>query len=124
MNDSGLQKAQHRIQQAHQKGATSLDLSRIPLDDEQLAALMPEIAQLTNLTTLYLTGIVLRTPLLTMEQSAPDWTAHHRLPRILVGELLTRVAHHRDCGNSPNVSMSHPARRPSPTTTSRTSIEP
>ncbi len=28
--------------------------------------------------------------LLTMEQSAPDWTAHHRLPRMLVGELLTR----------------------------------
>jgi hypothetical protein len=25
-----------------------------------------------------------------MEQSAPDWTAHHRLPRMLVGELLTR----------------------------------
>ncbi|MGH3998474.1 MAG: hypothetical protein ACRDTJ_13535 [Pseudonocardiaceae bacterium] len=28
--------------------------------------------------------------MLTMEQSAPDWTAHHRLPRMLVGELLTR----------------------------------
>lgn len=27
--------------------------------------------------------------LLTMERGAPDWTAHHRLPRILVGELLT-----------------------------------
>jgi transcriptional regulator with XRE-family HTH domain len=28
--------------------------------------------------------------LLTMEQSAPEWTAHHQLPRMLVGELLTR----------------------------------
>ncbi|MGH3904301.1 MAG: helix-turn-helix domain-containing protein [Pseudonocardiaceae bacterium] len=28
--------------------------------------------------------------LLTMEQAAPDWTAHHQLPRMLVGELLTR----------------------------------
>lgn len=28
--------------------------------------------------------------LLTMEQAAPDWTAHHRLPRMLIGELLTR----------------------------------
>lgn len=28
--------------------------------------------------------------LLTMEQAAPDWTAYHRLPRILIGELLTR----------------------------------
>lgn len=28
--------------------------------------------------------------LLTMEQAAPDWTAHHRLPRILLGELLTK----------------------------------
>ncbi|MGH3934126.1 MAG: helix-turn-helix domain-containing protein [Pseudonocardiaceae bacterium] len=28
--------------------------------------------------------------LLTMERSAPEWTAHHRLPRLLVGELLTR----------------------------------
>jgi transcriptional regulator with XRE-family HTH domain len=28
--------------------------------------------------------------LLTMEQSAPDWTAHHQLPRMLLGELLTR----------------------------------
>ena len=28
--------------------------------------------------------------LLSMEQAAPDWTAHHRLPRMLVGELLTR----------------------------------
>ncbi len=27
--------------------------------------------------------------LLTMEQSAPEWTAYQRLPRILVGELLT-----------------------------------
>lgn len=28
--------------------------------------------------------------LLTLERRAPDWTAHHRLPRMLVGELLTR----------------------------------
>ncbi|MGH3870321.1 MAG: helix-turn-helix domain-containing protein [Pseudonocardiaceae bacterium] len=28
--------------------------------------------------------------LLTMEQAAPEWTAHHRLPRVLVDELLTR----------------------------------
>lgn len=28
--------------------------------------------------------------LLTMERAAPEWTAHHRLPRLLVGELLTR----------------------------------
>ncbi|MGH3973971.1 MAG: hypothetical protein ACRDS9_11720 [Pseudonocardiaceae bacterium] len=28
--------------------------------------------------------------LLTMERSAPEWTAHHRLPWLLVGELLTR----------------------------------
>lgn len=28
--------------------------------------------------------------LLTMERAAPDWTAHHRLPRLLVGELMTR----------------------------------
>ncbi len=28
--------------------------------------------------------------LLTMEQGAPDWSAHHRLPRMLVGELLSR----------------------------------
>ncbi len=27
--------------------------------------------------------------LLTMEQGARDWTAHHRLPRMLIGELLT-----------------------------------
>jgi len=27
--------------------------------------------------------------LLTMERTAPEWTAHHRLPRLLVGELLT-----------------------------------
>ncbi|MGH3941051.1 MAG: helix-turn-helix domain-containing protein [Pseudonocardiaceae bacterium] len=28
--------------------------------------------------------------LLMMERAAPEWTAHHRLPRILIGELLTR----------------------------------
>jgi hypothetical protein len=28
--------------------------------------------------------------LLTMEQAAPEWTAHHQLPRLLVGELMTR----------------------------------
>ncbi len=28
--------------------------------------------------------------LLTMEQAAPEWTAHQRLPRVLVGELMTR----------------------------------
>lgn len=28
--------------------------------------------------------------LLTMERAAPEWTAHHRLPRVLVGELMTR----------------------------------
>ncbi|MGH3790086.1 MAG: helix-turn-helix domain-containing protein [Pseudonocardiaceae bacterium] len=28
--------------------------------------------------------------LLTMERAAPEWTAHHRLPRLLVGELMTR----------------------------------
>ncbi|MGH3692557.1 MAG: helix-turn-helix domain-containing protein [Pseudonocardiaceae bacterium] len=27
--------------------------------------------------------------LLTLERTAPDWTAHHRLPRLLVDELLT-----------------------------------
>jgi transcriptional regulator with XRE-family HTH domain len=27
--------------------------------------------------------------LLTMERAAPEWTTHHRLPRVLVGELLT-----------------------------------
>ncbi|MGH3825100.1 MAG: helix-turn-helix domain-containing protein [Pseudonocardiaceae bacterium] len=27
--------------------------------------------------------------LLTMERAAPDWAVHHRLPRMLVGELLT-----------------------------------
>ncbi|MGH3980900.1 MAG: hypothetical protein ACRDRZ_18190 [Pseudonocardiaceae bacterium] len=30
------------------------------------------------------------TALLTLERGAPEWTAHHRLPRMLVGELLTR----------------------------------
>lgn len=28
--------------------------------------------------------------LLTMERAAPEWTSHQRLPRVLVGELLTR----------------------------------
>ncbi|MGH3868283.1 MAG: hypothetical protein ACRDQ4_19620 [Pseudonocardiaceae bacterium] len=28
--------------------------------------------------------------LLMMEQAAPEWTAHQQLPRVLVGELLTR----------------------------------
>ena len=28
--------------------------------------------------------------LLSLERGAPDWTVHHRLPRMLVGELLTR----------------------------------
>jgi hypothetical protein len=28
--------------------------------------------------------------LLTMEQAAPEWTTHQQLPRVLVGELLTR----------------------------------
>ena len=28
--------------------------------------------------------------LLAMEQAAPEWTAHQRLPRLLVGELMTR----------------------------------
>jgi transcriptional regulator with XRE-family HTH domain len=28
--------------------------------------------------------------LLTMEQAAPEWTARHRLPRMLAGELITR----------------------------------
>jgi hypothetical protein len=28
--------------------------------------------------------------LLTMEWAAPEWVAHHRLPRLLVGELMTR----------------------------------
>ncbi|MGH4018386.1 MAG: helix-turn-helix domain-containing protein [Pseudonocardiaceae bacterium] len=28
--------------------------------------------------------------LLTLERGAPEWTLHHRLPRVLVGELLTR----------------------------------
>ncbi|MGH3856290.1 MAG: helix-turn-helix domain-containing protein [Pseudonocardiaceae bacterium] len=28
--------------------------------------------------------------LLTMEQAAPEWTAHQRLPSVLVGELMTR----------------------------------
>ncbi len=28
--------------------------------------------------------------LLTMERAAPEWTKHHRLPRLLVGELMTR----------------------------------
>jgi hypothetical protein len=28
--------------------------------------------------------------LLTMERTAPEWIAHHQLPRVLVGELLTR----------------------------------
>lgn len=28
--------------------------------------------------------------LLTMERAAPEWSAHHRLPRVLVGELMTR----------------------------------
>ncbi len=28
--------------------------------------------------------------LLTLERTAPDWTAHHRLPRLLVDELLTQ----------------------------------
>lgn len=28
--------------------------------------------------------------LLTMERAAPEWTVHHRLPRLLVGELMTR----------------------------------
>jgi transcriptional regulator with XRE-family HTH domain len=28
--------------------------------------------------------------LLTVERAASEWTAHHRLPRVLVGELLTR----------------------------------
>jgi hypothetical protein len=29
------------------------------------------------------------TALLTMERTAPEWTAHHRLPRVLVDELMT-----------------------------------
>lgn len=49
-----------------------------------------------------------------MERSAPEWTAYHRLPRLLLGELLTRSVRHRACESSPNVSMSHRA----PTTTS------
>ena len=28
--------------------------------------------------------------LLTMERAAPEWVAHHRLPRLLVGELMSR----------------------------------
>jgi hypothetical protein len=28
--------------------------------------------------------------LLTMERAAPEWTAHHQLPRVLIRELLTR----------------------------------
>ncbi|MEO7195259.1 MAG: helix-turn-helix transcriptional regulator [Pseudonocardiaceae bacterium] len=28
--------------------------------------------------------------LLTMERTAPEWTFHHQLPRVLVGELMTR----------------------------------
>jgi hypothetical protein len=28
--------------------------------------------------------------LLTVERAAPEWTAYHQLPRVLVGELLTR----------------------------------
>jgi hypothetical protein len=28
--------------------------------------------------------------LLTLEQATPEWAALHRLPRVLVGELLTR----------------------------------
>jgi len=28
--------------------------------------------------------------LLSLERGAPDWTAHHLLPRMLVSELLTR----------------------------------
>ena len=27
--------------------------------------------------------------LLTMERAAPEWTAHHQLPRLLIAELLT-----------------------------------
>ncbi|MGB6165910.1 MAG: helix-turn-helix transcriptional regulator [Pseudonocardiaceae bacterium] len=33
---------------------------------------------------------VAESALLTMERAAPEWTAHQRLPRILVGELLAR----------------------------------
>ena len=28
--------------------------------------------------------------LLTMERAAPEWTAHQQLPRMLIGELMTR----------------------------------
>jgi hypothetical protein len=28
--------------------------------------------------------------LLTMELAAPEWTAHQQLPRVLIGELITR----------------------------------
>lgn len=54
MDSSALPEAQRRIEQAHESGATFLDLSFLNLDDEQLAILAPRIAQLSNLTTLLL----------------------------------------------------------------------
>ena len=54
--------------------------------------------------------------LLTLERGAPDWTAHHRLPRMLVGELLTRrrpsVALRELAGRlgvTPGPTMLHPS---------------
>lgn len=52
MDDAGLQEARQRIQQARESGATSLNLSFIPLNAERSAALISNIGRLTNLTNL------------------------------------------------------------------------
>jgi len=57
--------------------------------------------------------------LLTMERAASEWTAHHQLPRVLVGELLTRgrpsvrlreLAHPPECtASAPTVVNRQPS---------------
>lgn len=51
--------------------------------------------------------------LLTMERAAPEWTAHQQLPRVLVGELITRgrpsarlrdLAHRLSAARAPRLS--------------------
>jgi transcriptional regulator with XRE-family HTH domain len=51
--------------------------------------------------------------LLTMERAAPEWTAHQQLPRVLVGELMTRgrpsarlrdLAHRLSAARAPRLS--------------------
>jgi hypothetical protein len=46
-----------------------------------------------------------------MERAAPEWTAHQQLPRVLVGELLTRgrpSARLRELSHRVNVTSHRP----------------